>query len=194
MNFLKIYNKKIIKYDLINKFVYKNCKTLPKLTSIILNFGCKNFNIKKFATTLLALEVLTLKKSTLSTQRKNINISLKIQKGQPAGCVITLRKKEIKIFLTKLHSEVLPKIKNFLGLKFQTKTSTFYFQLFNNELNVAEFEYHYPLFSNLPNLNVHVFTTAKNRRELLFLATSLKFPLFAAVKKILDKWPRGLRR
>ena len=117
MSFLRVYYKKIIKYDLINKFVYKNNKTVPKLINVILNFGCINFNIQKFATTLLALEILTLKKSALSIQRKNVNVLLKLQKGQPAGCKIILEKKEINTFLTRLHLEILPKLKNLFLLK-----------------------------------------------------------------------------
>ena len=177
MNFLRIYYKKIIKYDLINKFVYKNNETVPKLINVILSFGCKNFNIQKFATTLLALEILTLKKSTISTQRKNVNVLLKLQKGQPAGCKVILKKKEINIFLTKLHLEILPKLKNFIGFKFQIRNSIFSLQLLHNEIILSEFKNQYPLFSDLSNLNIHVFANSKNHKEFLFLIKSIKFPL-----------------
>lgn len=175
MSFLKTYNEKIIKYDLINKFSYNNTKNIPKLEKITLNFGCKNFNIQKFATTLLALEMITSKKATLSVS-KNANILLKIQKGQPAGCKVVLVKKEMDFFLTKLHLEILPKLRNFLGFKLQTRTSSFSFQLSRNEITLPEFDNHYPLFSDLPNLDINVLTNSKNRKELLFLAESIKFP------------------
>ena len=177
MKFLQAYNNKIIKYDLINKFLYKNVRTIPKLESITLNFGCKNFNIQKFATTLLALEILTLKKGTLSVSR-SANVLLKIQKGQPAGCKITLKGKEMNTFLTKLHLEILPKLRNFLGFKFQTKASTISFQLLRNEITLPEFENQYPLFSDLPNLDIHISTNSKSQKELSFLIESMKFPSF----------------
>lgn len=177
MNFLRAYNKKVIKYDLINKFSYNNIKNVPKLQKITLNFGCKNFNIQKFASTLLALEIISWKKGTLSVSKKP-NVLLKIQKGQPAGCKVVLVKKEIDSFLTKLHLEILPKLRNFSGFKLQTKTSTFSFQLLRNEVVLTEFESHYPLFSDLPNLDIHISTNSRNQKELLFLAKSMKFPFF----------------
>lgn len=177
MNFLHAYNTKIIQYDLINKFPHKNIKTIPKLKSMTLNFGCKNFNIQKFATTLLALEILTSKKGTLSVSR-NANVLLKIQKGQPAGCKVILKGKEVNTFLTKLQLEMLPKLKNFIGFKFNVKASTLSFQFLRNNITLPEFDNQYPLFSNLPNLDIHISTDARNQKELLFLIKSMKFPFF----------------
>ena len=176
MNFLQMYNEKIIKYDLINKFPFNQTKNVPRLEKLTLNFGCKNFNIQKFAITLLALEIITSKKARLSVSQ-NANVLLKIQKGQPAGCKVILRKKEIDAFLIKLHLEILPKLRNFLGFKLQMKTSSFSFQLLRNEVTLPEFENQYPLFSDLPSLNIHVSTNSKNSKELLFLAESIKFPV-----------------
>ena len=100
-NSIEIFNKKIIKHDLINKFNYTNIQKIPKIQKLTLNFGCKNFNIQKFATTLLALEIIASKKGGLTIAKK-ANILLKIQKGQPAGCKVTLRKKDIHSFLNKI--------------------------------------------------------------------------------------------
>jgi len=175
MNFLQKYNEKIIQYDLINKFLYKNPGKIPTLEKITLNFGCKNSNIQKFATTLLALEIITSKKGKLSIS-KNANVLLKIQKGQPTGCVIVLRKKEMNNFLTRLHLEILPKLRNFVGFRLQMKPSTFAFRLACQEILLPEFERQYPLFGDLPALDIYVSTTAKTQKELQFLIDSLKFP------------------
>lgn len=187
---LENYNERIIKHDLLNKFKYSNVKSIPNLNKITLNFGCKNFNIQKFATTFLALEIITKKRSTL-TLAKNANVFLKVQKGQPAGCKVVLKKKEVYVFLTKLFLEILPRIKNFKGFNIQIETSCFFFKLLNNEILLKEFEEHYPLFADLPNLDVHISTDASHREELIFLIKSIKFP---QLKKIMDKWSSGLRR
>lgn len=175
MNFLQTYNKKIIKYDLINKFPYNSTKNIPELKRATLNFGCKNFDIQKFATTLLTLEIVTSKKGTLSVAKKP-NVLMKIQKGQPAGCKVVLRKKEIETFLARLHLDILPKLKNFLGFEPQTKASTFSFRLSNAEITLPEFENQYPLFSSLPDLNINITTSSRNQKELLFLMKVMKFP------------------
>lgn len=92
MHYLEFYYKTVIKYDLINKFNYKNIKELPKLKKIILDFKTKNFKTKTFAATLLALELISLKKCNFTTSKKP-NILLKIQKGQPVGGKVILKKK-----------------------------------------------------------------------------------------------------
>jgi large subunit ribosomal protein L5 len=177
MHFSEISNKKIIKHDLLNKFHYNNIKDLPELKQVTLNFGCKSFNAQKFATTLLALEILASKKGSITTAKK-ANLLLKIQKGQPAGCKVILKKKEMYTFINRILIEILPRIKNFTGFKVQTQTSTLSFQLPSNQIVLQEFENVYPLFSNLPHLDISILTTAKNRKELMFLTQSLKIPVY----------------
>ena len=125
MHFLEHYYEKIIKQDLINKFNYKTINKLPQLKKIILNFGCKNFSIQKIAKTLLAMEIITTKKSNI-TVAQNSNILLKIQKGYPAGCKIILTKTDMYKFLAKLIIEIFPKIKDFSTLKITIKKNIFF--------------------------------------------------------------------
>lgn len=177
MHFLEISNEKIIKQDLINKFNYNNVENLPKLKQLTLNFGCKSFNAQKFATTLLALEIIASKKGSITTAKK-ANILLKVQKGQPAGCKVVLRKKEMYTFLNKILIEILPRVKSFLGFKAQTQASTISFQLLSNEIVLQEFENVYPLFANLPHLDITISTNAKNQKELMFLVKSIRLPIY----------------
>jgi large subunit ribosomal protein L5 len=184
MSFFETFNNKIIKHDLINKYAYKNTKSIPKIKKITLNFdNCANFNIQKFATTILALEIIALKKSSITTS-ESPNISLKIQKGQPVGCKVTLTKKNIHQFLNRLILTILPKLANFSGIKIKTKTSTLSCKLLNKEIILKELDNHYPLFANLPNLNIQISTTTESHNELLFLIKSIKLPIY---KKILNK-------
>lgn len=176
MYLLKDLNKKIIKHDLINKYRYKNTKNLPKLKNITLNFGCNNFNIQKFAITLLALEIIASKKGSL-TASKSANVLLKIQKGQPAGCKVILKKKDMYKFLNKLIIENLPRLQNFSGFKVRVETSTVSFRLSNKEISLQELNNQYPLFENLPYLDINISTTAKNYKEILFLLKSIKIPV-----------------
>lgn len=175
MNFFTTYYKQIIKQDLINKFKYKNNKTIPKILKITLNFGCKNFTIQKLATAMLALEIISFKKSTI-TYAKTPNMLLKIQKGQPSGCKVTLQKKEMFSFITRLTIDILPKLKNFSGFKLKQQSYNFVFQIPENKITISEFEKHYPLFANLPTLDISIQTNSENSEEILFLAKSIKLP------------------
>nr|YP_009317745.1 ribosomal protein L5 [Navicula ramosissima]AOY40401.1 ribosomal protein L5 [Navicula ramosissima] len=175
MNFLETYYKRIVKQDLANKFIFTNNKKLPKLEKITLNFGCKNVSIQKFAITMLALEIISLKKGAITVTKKP-NVLLKIQKGQPVGCKVELKNRQIYSFLTKLNLEIIPKLRNFHGFKIEKQIFNFFFQIPGNKILLKEFENQYPLFSNLPNLDINVHTTTKNSKELIFLAKAFKLP------------------
>lgn len=175
MDLFENYYKKIIRQDLTNKFIFKNNKSIPKFKKITLNFGCKNFSIQKFAVIMLALEIISFKKCTITTTRKP-DVILKIQKGQPAGCKVELKKSQIYKFITKLTIEILPKLKTFHKFQFNNQHFNFFFQIPGNEIILKEFENHYPLFSNLPTLDINIQTSTKKDKEMFYLAQSIKLP------------------
>lgn len=92
MHFLEHYYKTVVKYDLITKFKYKTSKEIPQLKKIILNFNCRNLELKLFAATILSLKLITLKRNIKITNSKFPNLLLKIQRGQPVGCKIILNR------------------------------------------------------------------------------------------------------
>lgn len=177
MHFLEYYYKNVIKYDLINKFSYKNINELPKIKKIILNFGNKNTKIKTFTTALLALKLVT-KKLGIITKTKKPNLFLKIQKGKPAGCKVILKKHLMYSFLNKILMEITPNIKNFLIFKTKYKNITnFSFDLDNKKLKFVELTEHYHLSKTLSNLNITIVTNSKTSKELFFLLRSFNFPI-----------------
>lgn len=177
MNFLEQFYFKTIKYDLLNKFLYKNSKKIPKIKKIILNFGCKNNELKNLATSLLSLELLTKQKGVLTTTKYS-NIILKIRKGNPVGCKLILRKDKMFEFLSKTLFEIFPKQKNFKGFNISKKTKKNIFSCeLTNTFSFSELEDHYYLFNNLPKLNITIVINSKTKEELLFILKSIKFPI-----------------
>lgn len=175
MNFLEYYYNRTLKYDLINKFCYTNIKKIPKLKKVVLNFGCKTTDIKKLATSLLALELISNKKGVLR-KSKSPNLALKIKKGHPTGCVVTLDKKTSLKFLAKVSLEILTAKKQFNGLNILYKTNSLSYTI-KNSFNFSCFKDQYYLFSNLSNLNISVITINSKKEETLFILKSLQFPL-----------------
>lgn len=177
MHFLNYFYKKTLKFDLINKFCYADLKKLPKLKQIILNFSCKTPELKTIATHLLALQLITKQKGTI-TISKRPNLLLKLRKGNPAGCKVTLRKVSMLNFLYKNVNENFAKTKNFNGVKVNTQIekNTLSFSV-KNTLNFSELAEHYYLFNRLSNLNLSFVTSAKTKEEMLFLLKSLQVPL-----------------
>ena len=177
MHFLSYFYKKTLKFDLINKFYYTDLKKLPKLKKIVLNFSCKTTELKPLATNLLALELITNQKGII-TVSKRPNLFLKIRKGNPAGCKLTLKKTAMLTFYYKSFVEIFPKIKNFDGITINQKIEKTAFSfLIKETLNFSELSEHYYLFNNLANLSLSFVTTVKSKEEILFLLKSLQLPL-----------------
>lgn len=176
MQFIENYKIKTLKNELVNKFTYSSTKKIPKLKKIIINFGCNTTNIKSLASSLLTLEILTQQKGVLNCSKK-ANITLKIRKGNPVGCSVTLRKKQMYQFLHKVQIELVPRLKNFEGFNYQNKylSNSFLFSL-RDIFAFNGLDSNYYLFSNLANLNISFVTNSKTNKELFFILESLKLP------------------
>ena len=167
MHFLEHYYATIIKYNLIHRFNYKNSKEIPKLKRIILSFGCKTSDIKTLASSLLALRLISAKKSRLTISNQS-NIILKIRKGNPVGCKVILTQKKMYQFFDKFLAEIAPKLKNKLLIKTPPLKNILTCN-FNNILIFKELETNYVLFNSLKNLQVIFITDTKTIEELFFL-------------------------
>lgn len=177
MQIFKYYYNSVIKYDFINKFCYKNYKQIPKIVKIILSFNCKNFNIKQLVSSLLALELISTKKSIILASKKP-NVLLKIKKGHPVSCKVTVKKVNINFFFFRLISEILPNIRLSEGfyIKHNYNSNTFLFVLKKN-LFIPELQNYYSFFKDIPNLRINIITSSVFLYELIFLLTSYKLPI-----------------
>lgn len=177
MDILESYYQKVVKYDLINKFSYTHVDEIPRLKKIILNFGCKESEIKSVASALLSLELVTTKKSSVIRSRR-ANILLKIRKGNPVGCVVVLKSTDMYRFLLKLISEVFPNLKDFKGLIVSKRlgVTSVSFTL-KDFIDLKELKKQFYLFTRLPPLNVTFVANTKSTKELLYLLLSFKLPL-----------------
>ena len=170
MNFIYNYNETIVKYDLINKFNYKHLQKIPELKSLTLTFKLKKYDIKTLISALAAIEILTSQKAILNYSKVS-NVSLKIRKGQPIGCKVTLRKKNFRQFFNVLLNTTSI-IKNKINYKSQ---NSFFFSLtIENILVFSELEKNYQFFKKLSNLNINLTTTNCKNKELVFLLKSNK--------------------
>ena len=183
MHFLQNYHKNVITYDLLNKFSYSHLNKIPTLYKIILNFGLKEKNLKQTVSGLIALELLGSQKSKL-TRSSVSNISLKIRKGNPVGCKITLQKFAMYNFFANLVFNILPKIKQFDKFHYKNLTkNSFSFKIKNNFL-FLELETNYEFFKNLNDLDITLVTNSQSKHELYYLLRSYKFPIQSKSLKI----------
>lgn len=176
MFFFETYLCKIVKYDLVNTFIYQNLTQIPKLKRIILNFGYQRSNLKYLISGLLALEFISSRKGRI-TKSKHLNVFLKIKKGDPVGCKIVLKKSTMYFFYLKLITSIFPKIKQPQTPKPQWDlklAKSISFQI-KTPLLFAELENQFQYFKDTPRLDITLFTNSQSQKELFFLLKSIKF-------------------
>ena len=104
------------------------------------------------------------------TKSKKNNIFLKIKKNSIIGCKLTLRKKNIFIFLEKILIFILPNLKK-INLNFKNK-NILNFQI-QNILYFFELKNEFLKFKNIPPIDVSIHTNVKNNNELFLLLNSI---------------------
>lgn len=169
---IKNYYQNIISYDLLTKLHYKNIFQLPKINKICLNIGFKNANIekKKLINILVLLKLITNQKPIVTQSKKN-NIFLKIKKNSIIGCKVTLRKKNIYIFLEKLIIFIIPNLNKRIKFNLENK-NILNFQI-KNILSFFELRREFLKFKDIPAIDISIHTNSKNNKELFILLNSL---------------------
>lgn len=115
-NLLEKYDKEIVP-ELMKKFGYKNKMQVPKLKKIVINMGLgegsKEFKIIEKAMTELA--IISGQKPVITRAKAAIS-NFKIRKGDPVGCMVTLRGNRMYEFLDRFINVAIPRIKDFRGI------------------------------------------------------------------------------
>lgn len=112
------------KYDnevrsaLVERFGFKNPHAVPVLHKIVVNMGVKGAveNKARVETAARDLATVTGQKPTVRLARRAIS-GFKLRQGMPIGCAVTLRRERMWEFADRLISVVLPRIRDFRGVK-----------------------------------------------------------------------------
>ena len=112
------------KYDgdvrsaLVERFGIKNSHAVPALHKIVVNMGVKGAveNKARVETAARDMAIVTGQKPTVRLARHAIS-GFKLRQGMPIGCAVTLRRERMWEFADRLISVVLPRIRDFRGVK-----------------------------------------------------------------------------
>ena len=170
MQELTYFSIKTLNLDLLNRFFYKNKKSVPKLEKIVLNFHCKSSNMRKLASSLLSLKLITNSNGKLTNATKS-NLTLQIRKGSPCGCKITLRKKELYVFLSKI--AILYSNENLKLNKRSNEMKNIQFYNVNNLTIFPNLKELYFITSTIPRLNIALKVFSTTQAELKFILNSI---------------------
>jgi len=154
----------------------KNPMGVPALSKIVVNIGVKGANAdkKNMEIAARALEQITGQKAKVTIAKKSI-AGFKLREGEKIGLVVTLRGRRMYDFFEKVVTIVLPRIKDFRGVK---KTS--FDSRGNYTLGLTE----YSVFPEIDpgkvekvfGLEMTVVTTAKNSEGAFALLKHMGMP------------------
>ena len=103
--------------SLIEKHGYKTPMLVPKIEKVVVNIGVGDAvaNSKMLEAALSDLEKITGQKP-IETKAKKAIASFKVREGHKIGCKVTLRGENMYVFLDKLISIALPRVRDFRGV------------------------------------------------------------------------------
>jgi large subunit ribosomal protein L5 len=109
---------KEIKPKLKSQFGLKNDLEIPRLTKIVINMGVGSAveNKTRVDAAVKNLTQISGQKPVVRKARKAIS-TFKLREGMPIGCSVTLRQERMWEFADRLISIVLPRIRDFRGVK-----------------------------------------------------------------------------
>ena len=117
MGFQDFYNQEI-KNKLMQELKLKNVMEVLKVIKIVVNVGAGEAVSNKAALEKIQeqLSLITGQKPIVTKARKSVS-AFKIRKGLPIGVKVTLRDKRMSSFLEKLIKIVIPRLKDFRGIR-----------------------------------------------------------------------------
>ncbi len=112
----QVYREKAVP-GMKERFGYKNDHQVPRLEKVVLNMGLGEAiqNPKVLDSAVEELALIAGQKPVITRARKSI-AAFKVRQGMPIGCMVTLRRKRMYDFLTKLIHVAIPRIRDFRGL------------------------------------------------------------------------------
>lgn len=117
MNRLQTRYTENIKPVLKEEFDIKNPMLIPALDKIVISVGAgENAKDQKVLQNMVDTISLIAGQKALSVNAKKSVAGFKVREGFPVGIKVTLRKENMLVFLDKLISVALPRVKDFRGL------------------------------------------------------------------------------
>jgi len=170
------YKKEIIP-KMMKEFGYSNVMEVPGLEKITVNMGVGSAtqNIKELESASSNLAKITGQKPIITKARKSI-ASFKLRKGNPIGCMVTLRGNRMYEFLDRLLSIAIPRVRDFRG--FSKKSFDGYGNYtmgIKEQLIFPEVDYDSIFSIKGMNITITVRNT-KNDKESLSLLEKFGFP------------------
>ena len=164
MTFKDFYNQEI-KHKLRQELKLKNVMEVPKIVKIVVNVGAGEAVSNKTVLEKIQEQIglITGQKAIITKARKSIS-AFKIRKGLPIGVKVTLRDKKMFSFLEKFVKVVVPRFRDFRGIRESSIDQHGNLNLGVNEQTIFP-EIDFDKIDKIRGLEITFVTNAKNKND-----------------------------
>ena len=172
---------------LAEQFQWDNPHRIPMIEKVVLNVGVgeASKNAKLLTAVVEELGVITGQRAVVTRARKSIS-NFQLREGMPIGASVTLRRNRMYEFLDRLVSIVIPRVRDFRGLRTRAFDGRGNFTMGVREQIIFP-EIDYDKVGQIHGMNITVVTTTDKDDEALALLREMGFPFQGAVPIVIGQ-------
>lgn len=166
--------------EMMNTFGYKNKMEIPKLVKIIVSRGVGEATQDAKVIKIAADELTQITGQLAAVRKAKSSIAtFKLKKGDPIGCMVTLRGERMYRFMDKLINICLPKIRDFKGVSPDSFDGAGNYNMGLREQLIFP-EINYDKVDKIRGMNLTIVTSAKTDDEARGLLKLMGMPFRGA--------------
>ena len=178
--------KEYARPKLAEQFQWSNPNQIPKIEKVVLTVGVgeASQNAKLLTAVVDELGIITGQKAVITRARRSIS-NFQLREGMPIGATVTLRKSRMYEFMDRLVSVVIPRVRDFRGLRTRSFDGRGNFTMGVREQIIFP-EIDYDKVKQIHGMDITVVTTTNKDDEALALLRALGFPFRGEIPVIIE--------
>ncbi len=172
---------------LAEQFQWTNPNQIPKIEKVVLNVGVgeASKNAKLLTSVVDELGVITGQKALVTRARRSVS-NFHLREGMPIGASVTLRKSRMYEFLDRLVSVVIPRVRDFRGLRTRSFDGRGNFTMGVREQIIFP-EIDFDKVGQIHGMDITVVTSTNKDDVALALLRAMGFPFRGEVPVIIEQ-------
>ena len=172
---------------LAEQFQWSNPNQIPKIEKVVLNVGVgeASKNAKLLTAVVDELGVITGQKALVTRARRSVS-NFHLREGMPIGASVTLRKSRMYEFLDRLVSVVIPRVRDFRGLRTRSFDGRGNFTMGVREQIIFP-EIDFDKVGQIHGMDITVVTTTDKDDVALALLRAMGFPFRGEIPIIIEQ-------
>ncbi len=172
---------------LAEQFQFSNPNEIPKIEKVVLNVGVgeASKNAKLLTAVVDELGVITGQKALVTRARISVS-NFHLREGMPIGASVTLRKSRMYEFLDRLVSVVIPRVRDFRGLRTRSFDGRGNFTMGVREQIIFP-EIDFDKVGQIHGMDITVVTSTNKNDVALALLRAMGFPFRGEIPVVIEQ-------